>query len=247
MLSKAKLKFIKSLQLKKYRKAEQCFMVEGAKSVAELLHSDFEITLLAATSDFIDQQVRTLALKKPEIIHSTVEELASAGSLETNHSAIAVAKMRPNEPPRLSTGELALVLDDVRDPGNVGTIVRTADWYGIANVIASSETADFYNPKTISATMGSFLRVHMYYTSLAEYLVGRSNIFGAFLEGSNVHHWDSVKDGFIVIGNESNGISESVARLVHHRITIPRYGHAESLNAGVAAAVILDNFRRSNE
>src|SRR5882762_4292404 len=190
MLSKAKLKYIKSLQLKKYRMEEQCFIVEGEKSVKELLDSDFQITMIAATPEFSHANagaVARLAKKGVEIIPSTEKELAAAGSLQTNQSAIAVVKMKPNEAPRLSGSEYALVLDDIRDPGNLGTIIRTADWYGIHSIIASGETADVYNPKTISATMGSFLRVRLFYTNLTDYLRDARNLYGTFLKGTDVH------------------------------------------------------------
>src|SRR5882762_4819171 len=187
MLSKAKLKYIKSLQLKKYRKEEQRFIVEGARSVAELLDSDFQITMLAATPDFLRQQVKRLAKRDMETIESSEQQLATAGSLETNQSAIAVVKMKLNEPPRLPANEFALVLDDIRDPGNLGTIIRTADWYGIHSIIASGETADVYNPKTISATMGSFLRVRLFYTVLTDYLRDAPKLYGTFLKGTDVH------------------------------------------------------------
>jgi TrmH family RNA methyltransferase len=246
MLSKAKLKYIKSLQLKKYRKEEQCFIVEGAKSVTELLDSDFQIAMIAATPAFLEDNSRAVA-RLAEIIPCTEAELAAAGSLQTNHSAIAVVEMKPNEALRPSANEFALVLDDIRDPGNLGTIIRTADWYGIHTIIASGETADVYNPKTISASMGSFLRVRLFYTVLTEYLRDASNLYGTFLKGSDVHTIDFAKGGFIVIGNESNGISTAVEGLIQERIMIPRYGQAESLNAGVATAVVLDNLRRSKK
>ena len=250
MLSKAKLKYIKSLQLKKYRKEEQCFIVEGARSVAELLDSDFQVTMIAATPGFLEDNSRAAdraVARLAEIIPSTERELANAGTLQTNQSAIAVVKMKPNVPPRLSVDEFALVLDDIRDPGNLGTIIRTADWYGIHNIIASGETTDVYNPKTIGASMGSFLRVNLFYTVLTDYLQKASNLYGTFLKGSDVHTIRFGNGGFIVIGNESTGISPAVEEMIHERIMIPRYGQAESLNAGVAAAIVLDNLRRSNK
>ncbi len=247
MLSKTKLKYIKSLQLKKYRKGEQCFAVEGAKSVAELLLSDFQIAFLAATQSFIDQQASRLTQGGVEIISASEKELTDAGSLQTNNAAIAVVRMKPNKPPALTKQGFTLVLDDIRDPGNLGTIIRTADWYGINQIIASPETADFYNPKTISATMGSFLRVTVFYTSLPEYLRAAPMVYGTFLEGTTIHELNFEKGGFVVIGNESNGISPEVAGLVHRKIMIPRYGKAESLNAGIATAIVLDNLRRSEK
>ena len=219
-------------------------MVEGAKSATELLYADFQITLLAATPSFINQHVKRLTHKGLEIIPCSEKELSAAGSLQTNNAALAVVRMKPNRPPLLSDGEFVVVLDDIRDPGNLGTIIRTADWYGIKHVIASSETADFYNPKTISASMGSFLRVSLFYTSLTDYLKDAPGVYGTFLEGTTIHELNFGKGGFIVVGNESNGISAEVSRLVHHKIMIPRYGGAESLNAGMATAIVLDNLRR---
>jgi TrmH family RNA methyltransferase len=245
MPSKARFKYIKSLQLKKYRKEEQCFVVEGAKNVEELLHSGFDVTIVAATHEFSARNEKQLTRRNVEIIESTEHELSLLGSLQTNNAAIAVARMKPNQSPVLSANDFALALDNIRDPGNLGTIIRTADWFGISSVIASEETADFYNSKTISATMGSFCRVNVFYTSLLAYLKGVANVYGTFLEGQNIHDMTFTNGGIVVIGNESGGISPEVERLVHHRITIPRYGHAESLNAGMATGIILDNLRRS--
>jgi TrmH family RNA methyltransferase len=247
MLSKSRLKYIKSLQLKKYRKEEQCFVVEGARSVSELFQSDFQITIVAATPLFIEQHRGNLARKGMEVIPVSERELTATGTLQSNDSALAIAKMKPNTPPVFQPGDFALVLDDIRDPGNLGTIIRTADWFGIRHIIASNETADLYNPKTIRATMGSFLRVKLFYTTLTEYLQSAGMIYGAFLKGTNIHELGFANGGFIVIGNESNGISTDLAAMVHERVMIPGYGGAESLNAGVATAIILDNLRRSKK
>jgi TrmH family RNA methyltransferase len=129
MLSKNKLKYIKSLQLKKYRKEEQSFVVEGAKSVSELLESDFVITFLAGTSEFLDTHSRILPLGPVEVVTADEEELSAAGSLQTNYTALAIARMKPNVAPVVGSGEFVMVLDDLRDPGNLGTIIRTSDWY----------------------------------------------------------------------------------------------------------------------
>lgn len=243
MISKAKLKFIKSLQIKKYRKQEQCFIVEGAKSVRELLLSDFEVAVLIATPDFI-QQLPPGASNAGELIEATLLELEGIGEFQTNDAALAIARMKPNQPFSISPTEFALVLDDIRDPGNLGTMLRTADWFGISKVIASHETSDFYNSKVISASMGSFTRVAVFYTDLVEFLCStKMQVFGTFLEGEEIHKVDFGEGGLIVIGNESRGISAEVARFITRKITIPRYGHAESLNAAVATAIVLDNIR----
>lgn len=243
MLSKATIKFIKSLQVKKYRKQEQCFVIEGAKSVHELLASDFEIVMLVGTPEYLS------GINVPvtgEVIEANEHQLEGLGEFQTNRSALAVARLKPNIALKPRPGEFALVLDDIRDPGNLGTMIRTADWYGIQKIICSEETADFYSPKVISATMGSFTRVQVYYTALAAYLSDfQYPVYGAFLEGRDVHAVNFSSGGFIVIGSESHGISPTIRPLVTDKITIPRYGHAESLNAAIATAIICDNLRRS--
>jgi TrmH family RNA methyltransferase len=242
MLSKANIKYIKSLQVKKYRKQEQCFIVEGAKSVQELLRSDFEVLQVVATRGFLDDSTDL----RGEIIEANESELEKLGEFQSNNSALAVARMKPNLKLSVRSSEFALVLDDIRDPGNLGTIVRTADWYGISKIIASSETADFYNPKVITSTMGSFTRVNIFYTELLDFFTNnRLRSFGAFLNGKDIHEIDFGSGGLIVIGNESHGISTSVESFITDKITIPRYGKAESLNAGIATAVICDNLARS--
>lgn len=247
MISKAKVKFIKSLQLKKYRKQEQCFTVEGAKGVGELLNSSFEVIWLAATDPFLQENESVITKRALEVVGSNEQELASIGTFHTNNAALAIARLRPNTEPRLKS-EFALVLDDIRDPGNLGTIIRTADWYGIKNIIASEETADFYNPKVINSTMGSFCRVNIFYTLLSKYLFGADRpVYGASLAGKSIYEIDFGKEGFIVIGNESQGISASIHSLISRHVTIPRIGQAESLNASVATAIILDNIFRSKK
>ncbi len=242
MLSKAKIKFIKSLQIKKYRKQEQCFLVEGAKSVHELLNSDFELVTLLGTSDFLSTVHKSL---KCEVIDVSSKELEGLGEFYTNDSALAIARQKVNKPISILANEFTLILDDIRDPGNLGTIIRTADWYGINKIIASLGTADFYNSKVISASMGSFGRSQIFYTSLEDYLSNiKLKVFGAYLEGNDVHQVDFGKGGCIVIGNESKGISPSLEKFITDKITIPRYGKAESLNAAIATAIICDNIRR---
>ena len=245
MISKAKVRAIKSLQVKKYRQAEQRFLVQGAKAVKETLTSDFDVETLLGTRGFLESYNNIRSGKAKEVIEVSEKELTDVGSVEANNTALAVVRMKPNREPILPLDEFSLVLDDIRDPGNLGTIIRTADWYGIKNVIASPETTDFYNPKTISATMGSFLRVHLFYVPLVEFLLKIPlPVYGMFLNGENVHSENFAKGGFIVIGNESKGISPEVEKRITHRLTIPRIGHAESLNASTATAIVLDNLRR---
>lgn len=245
MLSKAKVKYIKSLQVKKYRKQEQSFLVEGEKGVLELLASDFTTTLVCATKDFIGDHHNKIRDSSIEVIEASPADLAAIGSVESNDAALAVGRMKANARPVIEASGYALVLDDIRDPGNLGTIIRTADWYGIKNIIASEETADLYNPKVIRSTMGSFCRVNVFYTSLAEYIKSAScEVYGTFLDGADVHDISFSGGGLIVIGNESNGISDEVGKLVTRRISIPKFGKAESLNASIATGIILDVLRR---
>jgi len=245
MLTKARIKFIKSLQLKKYRKQEQCFVVEGEKSVLEVLQSDFEVIQLLVTPMFLKGHHDSLKRVKGEVIEVKSGELVGLGEYSTNDAAVAVVKMRVNQEPVLSKNEFILMLDDLRDPGNFGTIIRTADWYGITKIIVSEETADVYNAKVIQSSMGSFTRVNVFYTSLETYLLKNSlSVFGAFLDGENAHDVEYGSEGIIIIGNEANGVSKAVEKFVTRKITIPKYGAAESLNAAIATAVICDNIRR---
>ena len=216
--------------------------MQGAKSVQELMTSDFEVVTLLGTSDFLSAHDPA---GKVEVIEVTEKELAGLSEFQSNDTALAVARLKPNDPVKLQAGEFGLALDDIRDPGNLGTIIRTADWFGITKIIASAETADVYNPKVISATMGSFTRVEIFYTDLENYLANVSQkVYGAYLNGSDVHRVNFGKEGLILIGNESHGISPSLERYVTDKITIPRYGYAESLNAAIATAVICDNIRK---
>ena len=247
MLSRSVIRFIKSLQLRKYRQQEQSFVVEGAKSVREVLHSDFSMQMLLATGDFL----RSVGdIQKPDMRILEVEEkdLVKVGSFETNNTAVAIVRMPPNKRLGVSGKETALALDGIRDPGNLGSIIRTADWYGIMKIIASNDCVDLYNQKVIQATMGSFLRVAVYYTDLSEYLSSASvPVLGTFLEGEDLHTFNFGSGCLVVIGNESGGISGSVERHIISRISIPRFGKAESLNAAMATAVVCDNLRRSQK
>lgn len=244
MVPKSKIKFAKSLQLKKYRKQEQCFVVEGEKSVKELLTSDFEMIWVAGTSEFVNENLAKLEQKKIEIYEAKEAELISMGSFQTNQSALAVARIKTNVIPKIESG-FCLALDDIKDPGNLGTIIRTAEWYGIKNIFLSEESADFYNSKTITSTMGSFCRVIVSYIDLKEWLSkSKLPVFGAFLDGTDVHQAEFGSNGIILIGSESHGINKELEPLVDHRITIPRIGQAESLNAAMATGIILDNLVR---
>jgi RNA methyltransferase, TrmH family len=250
MLSKNVVKYLNSLQLKKYRQEHGSFLVEGAKSVVELLASDFEIEMLVATDAFYKENTQKFDKQPFRVEIATPDELSRVGTLQTNDAALAVVKTKPNDFLYAEKQEYVLVLDDIRDPGNLGTIIRIADWYGITKIICSLTTTDWYNPKVIAASKGSFTRVRGYYVELDMYLEKvrtteqGTRIYGTFLEGKNIHQTTFAEAGYIVMGNESNGISPSVETFITQKITIPRFGGAESLNVGIAAAVVLDNWRR---
>ncbi len=242
-MTKNQTRLIKSLHEKKYRNELGLFLVEGEKNVAELLQSDFTINTLYVTDYFYNKYKDDISKFTHEI--SGTDELEKAGTLESNDSAIAIVEKK-NTLFKTNGNEIILALDTIQDPGNLGTIIRIADWYGIKNIICSEDTADFYNPKVISATKGSFLRINISYGNLEEVLPKLGlEIFGAFLDGEDVHKAVFPASGVLLMGNESKGISESLEKLVTKKITIPQYGDAESLNVGIATAIIVDVFKNS--
>lgn len=252
LLSKNKAKFIKSLHIKKYRKLERLFLVEGTKSVLELLNANWQVIMLCGTEKFhADHAHLIIKSNIPEIYEVSAEQLSTISTFIQNQDALAVVSIpdTPNKIPAKS--EWWLALENIQDPGNLGTILRVADWYGITNIVASTDTAELYNPKVIQASMGSFLRVHLQYDDLNLVFDKTGSdlpIYGAMLQGENIHRYkfDPEKGGIVVIGNEANGISEELAEKIDIKISIPRFGRAESLNAGIATGVILDNLRRNN-
>lgn len=251
MVSKKTTKLIKSLHLKKYRKQTGLFLVEGAKSVLELLQSHVKVRTLIGTEVFLKEHSNIiLSLEQDiEICRADQQVLASIGSFKSNSAAIGVAVIPDPSGLVVYPHEYVLVLDDVRDPGNLGTLIRIADWYGIQKIVCSHETTDIYNPKVINASMGSFLRVQLWYKDLKSFLSEvEMPVYGTFLDGNeNVHEVNFGQGGIIVLGNESEGIKESLKQYVSQQIYIPRFGRAESLNVAVAAAVICDNVRRQEK
>ncbi len=241
------MKLARALQQKKHRLEENAFLVEGEKSVLELMQAGkFNIRALLFSEKFYQ--------KNSELCHKIADkslisesELSATGSFENNSDVIAIAEI-PEKTTNFSDNfhfsELVLVLDQIKDPGNFGTIIRLADWYALTQIVCSPDCVDFFNPKTIAASMGSFLRVEAIYADLASVLPQKKHSYGAFLGGKNIHTLAPEKNAFIVIGNESNGIRPETAKLIRHKITIPKFGGAESLNAAMATAVILDNFKR---
>ena len=246
MISKNKQKYLSQLQQKKFREEYRSFLVEGNKSVTELLTSDYPIEIILGTKEFYLKNQSEIVKKNIPFEEISINDLEKTGTFNTNNAAIAVAKMKENKPIYAGNDEMVLVLDDVKDPGNLGTIIRIADWYGIKKVILSEFSVELENPKVIAASMGSFLRVNCFRTNLEEYFkeLKGTTILGAFLDGKSIHQFDFEKTGYLVMGSESHGISHEISKYITQKITIPAFGQAESLNVGVATAIILDNYRR---
>ncbi len=245
MLSKNTVKFIKSLHQKKYRLESGKFFVEGEKSVVEVLQSNFTVDLLLVTQEFATKYAALLIGKAFEVLFVTPNQLEQLGQYQSNDAALAVVQMNPNHAFLPEKGELILALDEVRDPGNLGTIIRIADWYGMNKLIFSPHTAEFYNPKVIQSSMGSFTRVQFYYGDLAKaFQEWKLPVYGAFLEGESIHELTNPAPGVLLLGNESKGISKEVEKWVSSKVTIPSFGKAESLNVAIATAIFCDNFKR---
>ncbi|ASI92107.1 RNA methyltransferase [Vibrio mediterranei] len=243
MISKNQLKLLRALSQKKQRKAHGLFLVEGEKNVLELLETSMVIKHVFATSEFLASNRE--ALQRVEFIEASLEELTKASSLVSNNAAVAVVAIPQTEIP--AAKGMMIALDGVSDPGNLGTIIRIADWYGIKHIVASTDCADPYNPKTIRATMGSFGRVQVTLLDLPSYLEQASlPVYGAFLEGENVHKMTFSPEGILLMGSESHGVRPDAAQYVTDKITIPAFGGAESLNVAMATGIILDNFRRQH-
>jgi TrmH family RNA methyltransferase len=240
MVSKNQIKRITSLLQKKYRKQEQLFFVEGVKGVQELLDSNFELVELFTTNSEL------FSVDKSKVYAITESELQKISALTTPNTCLALFKI----PAAVSIEEkgLLVALDDVRDPGNLGTIIRLCDWFGIKTLFCSEESVDVYNPKVVQATMGSISRVNVVYGNLEQLLTTtKLPVFGTFMDGNNIYKETLPNEGIIVMGNEANGISKAIENLVSERIAIPRFGDlqvTESLNVATATAIILSEFKR---
>jgi len=242
MLSKNQIKLISSLQQKKHRFANQLFFAEGIKVIQELVKSNFELEHLYTTKDDFND----VASNKRSVISEN--ELNKISALSTPNTCLAVFRI-PWEQKIIESG-LIIALDSIRDPGNLGTILRLCDWFGIQQLICSKETVDIYNPKVVQATMGSIARVNVNYVDLETFIKQTElPVFGTFMDSENIYKTTLPQEGIIVMGNEANGISENIEKLINKRLTIPRFGNTqitESLNVATATAIILSEFRRQN-
>ena len=241
MVSKSQLKYIQSLGQKKHRDTEEVFVAEGPKLAKELIQSkNAELVQIFALNEWIGENKDLL--KNINVIAINETELERMSQLTTPNKVVAIVKkFEPGEP--VIKERLSLVLDAIRDPGNLGTIIRIADWFAISQIICSLDCADVYNPKVVQATMGSIARVNVYYRDLPSWLKQAPGlrIYAAMLEGKDVTKMQVIKDGLIIIGNESAGISTELLECANERISIPRKGKAESLNAAVATGIILSH------
>lgn len=239
MLSKNQIKLITSLSQKKFRLQHQLFFAEGVKTIKELLNSKFKLHhLYTTTSDFNVSDVMQTKI--------TPNELKKISALKTPNTALAVFEI-PKEK-SIDFSQLVVALDNVRDPGNLGTIIRLCDWFGVKVLICNLETVDCYNPKVIQASMGSITRVNVFYKDLKTLLNNTEAVsFGAFMDGDNVYSVNLPDKGILVLGNEANGIQLNVEQLITNRISIPRFGdlqQTESLNVANATAILLSEFKR---
>jgi len=247
MLSKNEIKFIQSLQLKKHRTESGCFVAEGNKLVHDLLPY-LHCVKLIATKEWLANEKTVVA---DVITEADKDEIRKASNLPSPQDVLAVFR-QPSYPFSAQSiqNKLTLALDCIQDPGNLGTIVRLADWFGIENIICSEDTADIYNPKTIQATMGAIARVKAHYINVAEWpsLFDGLPVYGTFLDGDNFYNTNLTQSGVIVMGNEGKGIRPSLEEIINHRLYIPNFPEgnttSESLNVAIATAIVCAEFRR---
>ncbi|MCK9321032.1 MAG: RNA methyltransferase [Bacteroidales bacterium] len=250
MLSKALIKRISSYKESKYRNQDKVFVVEGVKVVNELLNSCFEIETICALRQWLDDNSKSIINKTNNIIEVSGDELKKISSFSTPNQVLAVVKT-PSPKEVVFKDKLVIALDQINDPGNLGTIIRIAHWFGIEDIICSENTVDQFNPKTIQSTMGSLFRVNVSYHNLKSYLQNLPKdypIYGAVVEnGENIYEKQVQKHGIIIIGSESHGISNEILPLINNPITIPNFSinqKAESLNASIATGIIVSEFKR---
>jgi len=239
MLSKAQSKYIRSLSLQKFRKENNVFVAEGDKIAREWLVSGSNIQMIVAVEDWAAQNLALIAKHPFASVHIVSEAiLQSVSTLQTANKALLVVGM-PAQEKSLPTNEWCLVLDDIQDPGNVGTIIRIADWFGIDHIVASPASADFYNPKVVQAAMGGHLRVHLHHVPLLDFLSSyKAPVLAAALNGDDIYKFNNAGAVALLIGNESKGLSTELLEKATKKVTIPRQGGAESLNAAVSTGIL---------
>jgi TrmH family RNA methyltransferase len=255
MISRNKSKFIISLQKKKVRDEEKLYIIEGDKLVREFLSAGIHLKTIIAKPEFISSLPAELITNVGEIEDVSFDDLKRISTLKTPHNAIAIVPMQVKHMDLSAIFKsLSVALDSVQDPGNFGTIIRAAAWFGIKNIICSNDCVDVYNPKVIQSSMGALLHVNIYYYDLKEVLIeARMNnisVFGTFIDGGSIYNNELDKKGIILLGNESKGISEDIIPFVSEKIMIPKFNTAkagiDSLNVGMAASIIFSEFLRKS-
>jgi TrmH family RNA methyltransferase len=245
MLTNKQIKLINSLHSKKGRKENDLFLVEGEKSLLELVNSDFIVEFFVINDSQSDLYDKISLQSKATIYILDAESIQKLSTLVSNAFGLAVVQQKPFSAFKIKD-RYTIVLDGIRDPGNLGTIIRICDWYGFKQLVLSNDCTEFYNPKVIISSMGSFSRIEFTYVDLADFFKAHPTFvkIGAVLNGENIHQYQFPENGFIIVGNESSGIRDEILVLLDDRITIPSYGNAESLNVGISTAVIADNLKR---
>lgn len=253
MLSKNKIKLIRSLEHKKFREKENLFLIEGEKLIEELMQSGLNIQNIFATEAWIDKNTQALNKFKNKVECLTNGEIERISLLKSPPAVVGLAEI-PSSVLRKDdlTNKLSLVLDSVQDPGNLGTIIRIADWFGIENIICSEDSVDVYNPKVVQSTMGAIFRVKTHYMPLEELFALNKDlqlpVYGTLLDGDNIYGKDLSQSGLIVMGNESKGINPVYQQFITDKLFIPFYPEgqkrSESLNVGIATAIVCAEFRR---
>ena len=256
MLSKNQIKLINALKIKKFREQYCLFVIEGTKAVAEILQSSYTIRSIYGKKTWFERNNYILSERK-ELQHNIFiisdTEMTKISSFTTPNEVLLIAEIPENKfNVQDLEDELVLMLDEVKDPGNLGTIIRVADWFGIKNIVCSTNSVDAFNPKVVQSTMGSITRVKVYYEELLAVLKTNKQkselpVFGALLNGENIYKAEFQTKGIILLGNESKGISAELLPFITRKITIPSYGGAESLNVSIAAAIICSEFRRNQD
>lgn len=247
MLSKSRVKYIQTLGQKKFREQEGLFVAEGPKLVKELLETaGVKLQAIYALKEWISNNEK--AGDAAPVTEVTGQELEKISQLTTPNNVVAIVQQFEKNPAISTTGNIILALDGIQDPGNLGTIIRIADWFDIKQIVCSQDCADLYNPKVVQSTMGSIARVNVLYTDLWDWLSGQENtpIYATALEGQDITAMHKIQEGIIITGNESKGVSNEILNLASERITIPRRGSAESLNAAVATGIVLSHLVASS-
>lgn len=247
MISKAQISFIKSLHLKKYRREHGLFVVEGLKSITDFLLSGYVVDAIYYTGNLAPNLGKLS--NKLQLININSSELARISTLNTPQGELAIVKIPRNTPLTNESlkGSFSLILDYVQDPGNMGTIIRTADWFGFKRIICSPDSVEIYNPKVVQASMGSLSRIEVHYADLAPMIKASGlPVFGAMLRGQSIYETKFPEEGLLILGNEGSGISQEISMLITTPITIPRFGSAESLNVAVSASIICSEIRRNS-